>query len=167
MKLIIKNSKISGKGSFAPRDIQKGEFIIALKGEIVSRDEINRRIKAGQEDWDDPLQINDNQFVDLDRESLLINHSCNPNAGVYKTNKLYAIKDIERGEEITYDYSTTVGESDAIEGQRWSMKCNCGAKNCRKIIRNYLSIPKGILRKYYSLGAFPDYIKVKVANLVK
>jgi hypothetical protein len=45
--------------------------------------------------------------------------------------KIIALRRIEPGEEITFDYSTNVG----WEG--FSMECKCGKKACRKIVRSY------------------------------
>ncbi len=39
------------------------------------------------------------------------------------------VADIAAGEEITWDYSTS------IDCEGWSLECRCGAKNCRKVIR--------------------------------
>ena len=62
-----------------------------------------------------------------------LNHSCSPNAMVnVNTLQLIALKNIEAGEEITFDYETT----------DWSMKepfnCNCGSTNCRGEIKGEL-----------------------------
>lgn len=62
-----------------------------------------------------------------------------------------AIKDIEKGEEITWDYSTTMDED------IWEMDCNCGSKKCRKRIRDFKYLPKEIKERYVKLGIVPDY----------
>jgi len=55
-----------------------------------------------------------------------VNHSCDSNTYV-KDEKDIAKRDIKKGEEITSDYS--------LEGvAEMNFKCNCGSKNCRKII---------------------------------
>lgn len=67
------------------------------------------------------------------------NHSCNPNSGIkIKGNRviLIAIKNIKKGKEITWDYSTTMDEDE------WEMCCMCKIKNCRKIIRDFKYLPK-------------------------
>lgn len=161
MKLVIKNSKIGGKGTFAVEALKKGQLIRKLTGEVVSREEINRRIARGQERNDDPLDIGDNLFLDLDKKSLLINHSCNPNAAIINTSDLVAIKDIKCGEEITFDYSMTAGKYD-----EWNMDCNCGAKNCRRRIGNILTVPKNLLKKYYQNGWLQDFTKNQVQNFI-
>lgn len=152
---VIKNSKIEGKGFFALRDIKKGETIMHFEGEVVSEEEIDRRIDQGKERLDDPLQIGEEKFIDLDENSRLINHSCDPNAGIRGTNELFAIKDIKKGQEITFDYSTTVGKQTDHD---WHVVCNCGSAQCRHIIKSFFDLPEEIRKKYYTLGCLPDFI---------
>ena len=143
----IQHSAISGEGSFAEEDIQKGSFITTLTGTPFPKTHI---IES-----DDPLQIDENTYVCLDHASKTINHSCDPNAGIRHKADLYAIKDIKQGEEITYDYATTIGIDDTIS----AMPCACGASHCRKVIRNALSIPQEQLEQYARLNALPQFIR--------
>lgn len=152
-KLIIKSTKKYGNGVFAGRDIKIGEVIHILSGERMSLDEFARRIKSKKEFIDDPFQIGRRTYIDLDEFSRTINHSCDPNGGIRKTSELFALRDVKKGEEITYDYSSTIAPT------RWHMKCKCGSKNCRKILGDVLSIPKKQLKKYKELGALQKYMK--------
>ncbi|OGH13629.1 MAG: hypothetical protein A3H50_03110 [Candidatus Levybacteria bacterium RIFCSPLOWO2_02_FULL_37_10] len=156
MKTYIGDSKLEGKGTFAKHLLKKSEHIKTLSGEIITLDEVWKRIENSEENYDDPLNLNEELFLDLDEPSRQINHSCNPNAGMRGQSELFAIRDINPNEEITYDYSTTVGTH--IPSEIWHMKCNCGEKNCRKVIANVLSIPKKQLEEYKKLGALQDYI---------
>ncbi len=64
----------------------------------------------------------------------LVNHSCAPNAGLRFTETgvfLVAIRAIALGEEIAWDYSTTLRESN------WHMICQCRAPDCRRVIGNF------------------------------
>jgi len=83
------------------------------------------------------LQIGMNEFVDINERTLgsFINHSCNPNLMMrYPKDKMdfkgyyfIAARDIEAGEELTYDYNTTEYDSEV-----WGcgFKCLCGSENC-------------------------------------
>ncbi len=161
MELIIKPSPVADSGSFAPRLIKKGEHIRFLSGEIVALDEIFKRVHEGKENNDDPLQIGEGLYIDLDEPSRLINHSCEPNAGIRGKNELFALRDIQPAEEISYDYSTT-------QLFDWTMerKCRCRSQNCRKIIGNIFTIPKERLKIYWEAGAIPDYLKPKIEAIV-
>lgn len=164
VNFIVKDTGKYGKGVFAIEDIKKGEKIHILSGEVISFDESIRRIKLGNESQTDSLQIGIETDIDLDEISRTFNHSCDPNAGLRKTSELFAIKDIKKGDEITYDYSATVGPN--IPSSLWEMKCHCGSKICRKIIGNVLSIPKDQLNKYKELDSLQEYIK-KELNIIE
>ena len=70
----------------------------------------------------------------LNNPGLYINHSCNPNSGIKNSVKIVAMKNIRRGEEVTFDYSTSESE------KGWYLICHCENKNCRLIIRSYKSL---------------------------
>lgn len=64
----------------------------------------------------------------------LVNHSCDPNAGLRFTTSsvaLVAIRDIFCGDEISWDYSTACVRPD------WRMLCQCGSAQCRRIIGDF------------------------------
>ena len=148
--LILAPSR-NGKGVFANKYFKKGELIIRIKGPILNEDDIEfdsyedeHSIQIGEETYLGPSGKKDD----------FINHSCNPNSGVKLTKKdffLIAIKDIKKGEEITWDYSTWANEP-------WEMDCNCGTKNCRKKIKSFNYLPKKLQQKYIKLGIVPKYI---------
>ncbi len=142
-----------GLGTFAATKIRRGEFIRNLSGEELSYPELLKRLRSGEENIDDPLQVGAHLFIDLDEPSRLINHSCDPASGIRRKSTLVAIRDIKEDEEITYDYSTTVGTNNI-----WRMKCLCGSPKCRKIIGNVLSIPEDSLKRYIENRALQDYI---------
>jgi len=157
-KTEIRTSAISGKGKFAKQKIMFGEYITTLSGELVHSDpDITSVCDKFGVSGDDPLQIDDEQFLVLDHESKTINHSCNPNAGLRNKSDLYAIREINADEEITYDYSTTSGTNDT-----WTMNCGCNTEVCRKTIGNVLTIPASIMAKYIALDALPMFIRKQI-----
>jgi SET domain-containing protein len=122
----IGNSHIDGQGLFAAQDITKGTRIIAYIGEKISRRESARRLEAGN-----AYIFHLNYRYALDGETLentarYINHSCEPNCQVEKTNGtlwIVALRDIKEGEELSYNYG--------YEFKHYKDNpCNCGAKNC-------------------------------------
>lgn len=155
-RLSIKNSNINLVGVFADEFIKKGTTIRVLSGEIISFDECIRRIRAGKERQRDSLQVGLELDMDLDDFSRSFNHSCDPNCGIRHASELVSIKDISKGEEITFDYSATIGPN--IPSDVWESKCNCGAINCRESIGNVLKLPKEQLEKYLEADALQDYI---------
>ena len=53
------------------------------------------------------------------------NHSCDPNASFDEGGMLVAVRDIEPGEEITFDY-----RAHPIPASPWNFQCCCEAKGC-------------------------------------
>lgn len=64
-----------------------------------------------------------------------LNHSCEPNAGMAGM-RLVALRDIARGEEVTFDYNTTEWEMAA------PFECGCGACGGR-VIGGYSRLTAG------------------------
>ena len=56
------------------------------------------------------------------------NHSCNGNLGFDKDGDFVALRNIKKGEELSYDYGL------AESNPKFKMFCTCNSKNCRKII---------------------------------
>ena len=57
-----------------------------------------------------------------------LNHSCEGNCGFNDDGDFMAIRDIPKGEELSYDYGLV--ESNP----RFSMRCTCGSGSCRHLI---------------------------------
>lgn len=151
--LIVKNTK-NGLGVFANKNFKKGEIIFEFHGNFYSYEEIPQ----SEEIENHCVQIDKNLYLgpsgDIDD---FFNHSCNPNAGLKIINKnkktlLVAIKKIKKGDEITWDYSTTMDENN------WEINCNCGNKNCRGRIRDFKYLPLTVQKKYLKLKIVPEYI---------
>lgn len=145
------------KGIFASRNIKKGEEIIRFKGKLFTYQQLPTPYNKVEDHY---VQIDKNLYMgpsgDYDD---LFNHSCNPNSGLkIKNGKiiLIAIKNIKKGEEITWDYSTTMDEDD------WEMDCKCCSKKCRGRIRDFKYLSKKIQQKYTKLGIVPKFILNKI-----
>ncbi len=155
MDLKIKTAPKKGKGVFTNKPIQAGRLVCILTGDRLTARQMDRRIEAGQETTDDPFQISRTLYLDLDEVPRSINHSCDPNCGIRQENKLFAIRDIKAGEEITFDYSTTV----PCYKSWWKMRCRCGAKICRRVASSYNTIPKKQQNKYLALHVVPLWVR--------
>ena len=76
--------------------------------------------------------FNINKRLDLDGDfkfntARLINHSCNPNCEVFGTGLkiwVYAMKNIKKGDELSYDYGFSFDEDYK------KFPCRCGSNNC-------------------------------------
>lgn len=133
-----------------------------MSGEETTLEEIITRIQAGQEAASDPFQIGDNLFMDLEETSRSFNHSCDPNVYVRGRDELVALRPIRKGEEITYDYSTTMRydleKIRASGNEPWTCPCHCGAYNCRGIINEFSTLPSERRDYYVSNRYLPDFL---------
>lgn len=166
--LEAKKSKISGKGVFAIKNIKKGKIIYFLDGEEIDLDEVIKRCNEGTEQPSDPLQIDDEKYIDLDEFSRLFNHSCKPNAFIKGKNELVALRDIDAGEEIVYDYSATMNDNEfkikKAGRSLWTCKCSCGADNCRKLIDQFRKLPKSLQEFYLKNKLASSFIIKRYKN---
>ena len=149
MNIYIGKSKLHGKGLFASKDIKKGEILFRIKGRKLNF-LINNKKKAQMAGWN-WIGIGKNKWIDPEGFGLYINHSCDPNSAILGTVTVVAMSNIKKDEEITSDYS--LSEADIF----WNIKCTCGSKNCRKIIKSIQFLPQNIFKKYITY--IPDYFK--------
>ncbi|PIY60340.1 hypothetical protein COY95_02285 [Candidatus Woesearchaeota archaeon CG_4_10_14_0_8_um_filter_47_5] len=142
-----------GRGLFAAREIKKGERILQFIGPLVtgSQEKELDMDKYGKL-LGNALQIGKDKYIYLEDPGRIVNHSCNPNAGIKNDVELIAIKAIKKGEEIRYDYSCTMDEDS------WTMKCSCTGKNCRKTIKDFKYLPEETKIKYLMLGIVQTFI---------
>ena len=131
MKLYkIKKSNIDNKGLYANQDIKDRTKIIEYKGKILTKKQVEKDPKFDNEKAIYLFNINKKYDLDGDfkyNTARLINHSCNPNCEVFGTGLkvwVYAIKNIKKGEEFSYDYGFSFDEDYK------SYPCKCGSKNC-------------------------------------
>lgn len=158
LDFIVGESPLGGLGCFANCPIPKGQAIWRMNGRPLDRYEALRSARTP----DDPLQIAHDLFLELDETSVCFNHSCDPNALLRGEAELFAIRDIAPGEEIAYDYSTTVPSY-----VRWTMRCacRCGSSRCRGTIGNVMALSKEQLDGYMAAGGVQDFIRRQLAEL--
>lgn len=178
---IFKTSNGCGWGVRTDQRIEKGQFICEYVGEVISYEEAEKRGKIYDAEgrtylFDLDFNSNDNPYsidaAKFGNVSHFINHSCDPNLGVWAVwincldldlpkICLFALRQIEAGEEITFDYKNQYGRDNSIlnssqeesfgDGQMGETKneddqtdepsnrvdgtpCRCGAANCRKFL---------------------------------
>ncbi len=131
MKLYkVKKSKIDKNGLYANCNIKKGTRIIEYKGKIISSKTSDTSPKF---DNDKAIYLfNINKRFDLDGDfkfntARLINHSCDPNCEVFGEGYkiwIYAMKNIKKGEELSYDYGF------GFDQDFKKYPCKCGSNKC-------------------------------------
>lgn len=137
----IAKKLIKGKwyGLFAAKLIKAGEIVWELDN--------SRKIfplkKSIKQKYPRAYQFG-NKYVVCNDDSDFMNHSCDLNTWWVSDTQLTAKRDIQVGEEVTYDYSTTDISPDWVAD--W--KCQCGAKDCRGRISNRGCLRKDFQEKY-------------------
>ena len=160
---IKKNSKIHASGLFARAEIESGTRIIQYKGLKITKAQSDKiadvHIDANKKEGtvgavyiftlNDRYDINGKVAWNLAK---FINHSCDPNCETdIVRGKIWisAIKDIKKGEELSYDYGY---DMHCFEDH----PCRCNSKNCvgfivrsnlRWRIRKKLAKKKNLFRK--------------------
>lgn len=163
--MVFGSSTIHGRGAFAGRPFEPGEQVWTLRGRASSIPRLAVRIALGRCGMDDPLQVGRFRYIELDEGSVAFNHSCDPNLGVTPGNVLVARRPIASGEELTYDYATTVLASPFT--WTWSMSCGCGASACRGTVRRADRLPADVAQRYLAERATPDHTRAAVERAAR
>jgi hypothetical protein len=145
----------NGLGLFATKAFEPGQTILKIAGRVVHHRVLWKR--RGSTFAANCLRYGPQTYLDPgDHLGRYLNHSCEPNAAIRKLNNqvfLVAARQIERGDEIVFDYSTTIGDDDI-----WTMRCNCGEPSCRGRIERFGSLPRAVKERYLGYGLVPRYI---------
>ncbi|MCU0666254.1 MAG: SET domain-containing protein [Candidatus Omnitrophica bacterium] len=164
-KVYVQYSGIKGRGVFAKSFIKKGEVINICGGAIISQKEYDYlEKKLGDFVSHYAHQVEDGFYLlggcspgELEDDDFF-NHSCDPTCGIKGQIVLVALRDIKKGEELTYDYCMT------DSGGGVYFKCRCGTKHCRgKVTGSDWKRPD--LQKRYK-GYFAQYIEEKIGGLI-
>lgn len=173
---IFKTGNGCGWGVRTNLSISQGQFICEYVGEIITYEETEKRGKIYDAqgrtylfdlDFNDSDNLYSIDAAKCGNVSHFINHSCDPNLGVWAVWSncldldlpkicLFALRHIEAGEEITFDYTNQNNNRDRDQNtaneqneknmspvdkipqklapELESTECKCGADNCRKVL---------------------------------
>jgi len=150
-------------GLHAKEKLKKHEVVVGWSGHVVHFSKMERLMPL--EDRQYILQIAEDlfqvpMFRKFNEPADYVNHSCDPNCGFLDSSViLVAMRDIEPGEEITFDYAMT----GTLAGMGDEFDCTCGATLCRgKFSGNDWRDPK--LHARYG-DYFASYVRRRVAAL--
>lgn len=132
----VKLVKIPGKGKsvLTKKMIVKGEPALKFVHGITLRTNKRASITA--------IQIDDDTFLDSEPPDIrdYVNHSCDPNTRVdFELMSYVAIKNIRKGDEITFSYLSTEYDL-ASKGEQFT--CLCGSKNCVGQVKGFRFLTK-------------------------
>jgi SET domain-containing protein len=132
----VRGSGIHGQGVYAVEDIPAGTKIIEYVGELIDKEESERRAwkqhAHAEKTGDAAVYIFTlDKRWDIDgsvpwNTARLINHSCDPNCEAWIEGRrifIYALRAIAKGEELGFDYGFDI---DCYEDH----PCRCGSDQC-------------------------------------
>jgi hypothetical protein len=132
-RIEVRESGVHGHGVYAMQSIPKSTRIIEYTGQRVSWE-------GAPNDENDPHTFNfglDNGEVINPQiggnDARWINHSCDPNCeAIEEDDRIFidALRDIQAGEELFYDYALEIDEPITEESKK-KFACHCHSPNCR------------------------------------
>jgi SET domain-containing protein len=123
----VGKSIIHGRGAYASQTIPARKKIGSMSGNIISKKEARRKVKAKESI--SMVELWNGKAIDASEKSnalRYINHSCDPNTYMRTFNyhvEFYTLREIKTDEELTCNYGET-----HHNGKRL---CKCGAANCK------------------------------------
>jgi hypothetical protein len=154
--LAIRKSKF-GKGLFAKANIAAGTVLCTVTGRLLTFQqtlELNENESHG-------LQIGQDTYILCEPPFLYSNHSCTPNCALNAQLQMFTLYDINKDEELFWDYSTSMLE------RHWTMPCLCGAANCSKLITDFDLLPEDLQAFYINKEIVLPFILTQLQTFSK
>jgi SET domain-containing protein len=171
----LKESGIGGLGLFATGLIRQGEIVwedtefstttreLKTSAQVMEMDPSIRTswIHFSTQVEEDLFEGTSDSKEAMKDAAFFWNHSCDPNTWFNNDTQMEAIRDIQPGEELTFDYATfqtfVWPEEIRRHASPQTIKCLCGTKACRgKVSGDDWKLPE--LRRKYA-GHFIPYIQ--------
>ena len=148
-RLVVRRSRIEGRGLFAQEPVSAGTVVIRLGGRLVTSDELEALIAAADADPDAPyvdaITVTEDVHLVLPSGTRVhfANHSCDPSLWHIGPYEIAARRDLQVGDETTVDYATHSG------ADGFAMRCRCGSPVCRgQVTSQDWRLPE-LQRRYY------------------
>lgn len=134
----VRRSPIHGNGVFATRTIAPGECIVEYLGDRIPWEEATRRAEeaGGPLNHTFFFSLADGRVIDggsHGNDARYINHACEGNCEALEDDNgrvfIYALVEIEKGEELTYNYALIYEERHTAAVKK-AFACHCGSPNC-------------------------------------
>ncbi len=141
----VRETQNRGKGLFAKQLVPKGTIVCfecknckVMTPEEIGFDKMSQNEKMELLDY--AYRQKDGNFLAPCDETRYLNHSCNANILGTELGFDIVVRDIQKGEEATYDYRDFYDDV--------KFQCRCGEENCCKLVDFTHPIP-GELKKYW------------------
>ncbi len=128
-------SSCGGRGVFATQRIEANELVTIWGGPILSTAEVQELAREDPEFEPRTVSIHNGFHLGYSQvggevdDTVLINHSCDPNIGIKGQIVLLARRVILPDEEVCFDYDTT-----EVSPPPPHFHCQCGSAKCRGTI---------------------------------
>lgn len=153
-KVEKRRSEFSGYGLFAIEPIKKGAIVCVKGGHILKKENIySSAVINSYHPISDELFLAASTPQEEEQVKIYINHSCDPNCGIRGEITFVAMRDIQKDEEITFDYAF-------LDNEDYEFICNCGTEKCRHIVTGYDWKREELQEQYYQY--FAIYLKEKI-----
>jgi hypothetical protein len=147
LPVTVKDSRF-GTGLFASMNIRQNSVILSIQGKPLT---FEQTLKLGSDECY-CLQVGLNSYIIPDPPFRFSNHSCQPNCGINRGMELVALQDIKAGDELFWDYSTSMLE------KHWTMHCDCGSAACRNLITDFDTLPLKLRERYLEMKMVLPFI---------
>jgi len=155
-RLTVRPNGKLGLAVFATDDIPANTRIAVFTGETYQSDtalglpEIMR---------DHAIQIGSNEYVyGYKGLAHCLCHSCHPNCGIRNFTEIFTIRDILKGEQLSWDYRCS-------ENSNWVLEeCLCNTARCTGRVGNFDSLPPNLKTEYLSKSMVSEWILSKLSN---
>lgn len=154
--LTIRKSKF-GKGLFTTKPVAANTVLCTVTGPQLT---FQQTIGLAERE-SHCLQIDVDQYILCDPPFLYSNHSCEPNCALNAQLQLVALRDLQKGEEVFWDYSTSMLE------RHWTMKCSCNTQSCRHVITDFDFLPENLQVMYLEKGMVLPFIVAQLQTFSK
>lgn len=114
-----------GKAVYSRFEIKKNDILAVWGGQVITLEQV---LTLPHSEKGHTIQIYEGLYLaplDMEEPADYINHCCSPNAGICGQITLVAMRDIQIGEEITFDYA--MADSSSFD----EFECACGSEHCR------------------------------------
>jgi SET domain-containing protein len=154
---VVAHPEKGGGGVFAREFVEAGERLMVWGGAVVNRkqlDQLPAVLRSHSVQVEEDLYL---ASVIPDDPADFINHSCDPNAGLNGQIVIVAMRDIEPGEEVCFDYA--MSDSSPYD----EFDCQCGAAICRGRVTGQDWMRPDLQTRYR--GFFSPYLQKRIAQL--
>lgn len=139
----VRETADKGKGLFAKEFIPKGTIVCFECNKCRTLKDIDpskMSVEEKEKMFDYAYRKKDGSYIAPCDETRYLNHSCNANILGTEFGFDIAVRDIQKGEEMTYDYRDFYDDI--------KMACNCGEENCCRAVTFEHPVPQA-LQKFW------------------